>query len=832
MRNRTPLLLYVAIAVNIALALLPTYDAANIRSWIALGSTITSAAPAMMENIWPGGFFSFMVFTPMYLAYVFSEFNVYLAVVVLKLILFIFTLLTAFLLYRITQKIKPAYADFILLFTLLNPAIIYINYFWAQLDILPVFFFTLGYAILRYVDFKGNNLKRYMLGFFPIMISTFIYRYPLILVPALVLYDYGSLRQKTSMLLIAIGQAAALFGAEYLLYRGGTYNYVSALSGEVINMSGIQGFQYWIGIPQIPYLILLLALGIAVPLILKRFTYREFSTLFVVLLLFIYTSAVPLPDYLLWIYPLGVFIALTSMSHLSLKNRLLLTGLPLYVGLFFISFIIGNGVQTGLFFFAHPLLRQDVAFFTTPESYSSFVFVFNIFLLASVIIASIFSLSKSNRVSSAPESEGAAGKLWIARVRFSRRTKALLAALLAVFALLSVGFNSLYAQPTVASNNGVFPLYLFPANNSYDTYPMSQTYYLSWNGLVVYNNWSTPITFNHALNLKDINLSLSYNLQADYYGDYTLLKADNYTAGISIKPTYSLSNLTAINPLPPNQTVQSLAQTPFFDQKTPVYRFAPSSSINYSLDNPSNDYYIVAFKLTNGSLPQSLLFHFKNSQFILDYSVSDNAAWLFCYDLQRHNSTHLITTYSGQMVDGWNIAVFKTTLTGFYSWLNNVPLFLNGTFFNDSTDLKVGSYYHGNRTSQAGGQITQLYTTSNTEAPDAAFYLAKDSNIIAQTPLKSSNLTLTFTTNSNCTTITVDSKSYTIQPINWLSFGKITSGAYGLSFILTNMTLSQKNSGYYLIPVYFAVLVPFAVAIMSLPLILRRRENGSGWTWR
>ena len=184
------------------------------------------------------------------------------------------------------------------------------------------------------------------------------------------------------------------------------------------------------------------------------------------------------------------------------------------------------------------------------------------------------------------------------------------------------------------------------------------------------------------------------------------------------------------------------------------------------------------------------------------------------------------------MVDGWNIVVFKTTLTGFYSWLNNVPLFLNGTFFNDSTDLKVGSYYHGNRTSQAGGQITQLYTTSNTEAPDAAFYLAKDSKIIAQTPLKSSNLTLTFTTNSNCTTITVDSKSYTIQPINWLSFGKITSGAYGLSFILTNMTLSQKNSGYYLIPVYFAVLVPFAVAIMSLPLILRRRENGSGWTWR
>jgi len=823
----------VTIAVNILLALLPTYDAVNIRSWIALGSTITSAAPAMMDNIWPGGFFSFMAFTPMFLAYVLSEFNVYLAVVVLKLILCVFTLLTAFLLYRITKKIKPAYAEFILFFTLLNPAILYINYFWAQLDILPVFFFTLGYAILRYVDFEGNNLKRYMLGFFPIMISAFIYRYPLILVPALVFYDSGNFRQKISMLLIAIGQAAALFGAEYLLYRGGTYNYVSALSGEVINMSGIQGFQYWIGIPQIPYLLLLLALGIALPLILKRFAYNESSTLFVVLLLFIYTSAVPLPDYFLWIYPLGILMVLVSVSKLSLEKCLLLTGLPLYVGLFFISFIIGNGVQAGLFFFAYPLLRQDVAFFTTPESYGSFVFIFNVFLLASVIIASIFSLSKSNRTSSAPESEGDAGKLWIGQFRFSRRTKVTLAALLAVFALLSVGFNYLYTQPTVASDKGVFPLYLFPANNGYDTYPMSQTYYLSWNGLVVYNNWSTPITFNHALNLKDINLSLSYNLQADYYGDYTLLKADNYTAGISIKPTYPLSNLTAINPMPPNQTAQSLAQTPFFYQKIPVYRFAPSSCINYSLNNPSNDYYIVAFKLTNSSLPQSLLFHFKNSQYILDYSVSDKAAWLFCYDLQRHNSTHFVAPYSGQMVDGWNIVVFKTSPTGFYSWLNNVPLFLNGAFFEDTTALNVGSYYMGNQTSKAGGQVTQLYTTSTSaESTRALFYLTEDSKIIVQTPLKSPNLTLTLTTNSNHTTIIADSKSYTIQPIKWLSFGKITPGAYGLSFTLNNMILTQKDSGYYLIPVYFAVLVPFAVAILSLPLILRRRENGSGWTWR
>jgi hypothetical protein len=175
----------------------------------------------MANNIWPGGFFSFMAFTPMYLSYVASAFNIYLSVVLLMLILFAFTVLTAFLLYRITQKVKPAYADTVLLFTLLNPAVLYINYFWAQIDILPVFFFTLGYALLRFVDFGGNNYKRYLVGFIPILISAFIYRYSLLLIPALVFFDPTPIKQRVSALLIGGGAAAVFFGIEYLLFRGG-----------------------------------------------------------------------------------------------------------------------------------------------------------------------------------------------------------------------------------------------------------------------------------------------------------------------------------------------------------------------------------------------------------------------------------------------------------------------------------------------------------------------------------------------------------------------------------------------------------------------------------
>ena len=351
----------------------------------------------MANNVWPGGFFSFMAFTPMYLGYVFSGFNLYLSVVVLKLILFFFTVLTAFLLYRITQKIKPVYADAVLVFTLLNPAVLYINYFWAQIDILPVFFFTLGFVLLRYVDFGGSNLKRYLIAFFPILISAFIYRYSLILIPALLVFDSASMRQKMGGLVVAVGEAGVLFGIEYVLFRGGLYNYVGALSGSVINMSGVEGFQYWLGIPQVPYILFLGALGLAVPVLLKVLKYGEPTALFFILLMFIYTSTVPLSDYFLWLYPLGILLALTSGSKLSFGKKLLVTGLPLYVGLLFISFIIGNGLQAGPFYFAYPLLHQNIVFITSASDYTFWVFVFNVFLLGSVVVSSLFCFLKSNR---------------------------------------------------------------------------------------------------------------------------------------------------------------------------------------------------------------------------------------------------------------------------------------------------------------------------------------------------------------------------------------------------------------------------------------------------
>ena len=83
-----------------------------------------------------------------------------------------------------------------------------------------------------------------------------------------------------------------------------------------------------VSIPQVPYILFLVALGFVVPILLKVLKYGEPAALFFILLMFIYTSTVPLPDYFLWLYPLGVLLALTSGSKLSFGKKLLVQVYP------------------------------------------------------------------------------------------------------------------------------------------------------------------------------------------------------------------------------------------------------------------------------------------------------------------------------------------------------------------------------------------------------------------------------------------------------------------------------------------------------------------------
>ncbi|MCW4001456.1 MAG: hypothetical protein NWE93_14585 [Candidatus Bathyarchaeota archaeon] len=800
------------------MALLPTYDSMNIRCWVSVGSSINGAVPTMAHSPWPGGFFSFMFFVPLHFAYLSSGFNLYFSVVTLKVILFFFTLLTALLLYRIAQKIKPAYAEAVLLFTLLNPAVLYVNYFWAQVDILPVFFFVLGYTLLRNVDFGGNNQKRYFIALLPIVISAFIYRYTLILIPTLLFFDAASLRSKLSGFAIAVGMVAVFFGFEFMFFRGGFYDFLGALSGSVIDNSAWEGFQYWMQLPQLPYLALLVTLAVAAPLLFKHMRLDESAVLFFVLLLFIYTAMVQLPDYYLWLYPLGVLLALTATSRRQFNRWLLLTNLPIFVGLFFISFIIGTGEQAGIFYFTYPMLQQNIVFFSTWETYSAWLWVFNVFLLASVAAAAAYCLAKSPRTGAPPSDPP---RLWRWPKRLNAKMSALLTA--AVLLLLGLGFvfDASYAEPIVASDSAVFPLGIFPPSDTYDSSPMFSTYYLAWAGKVGFNDWSRPIAFNHSLSQQNLNLDLSFDLQTNYYGSYPLLKADNLTVGVSVAPRLQLSDLTAATVVS-SSSAPSSHELSLLDSPVPIYPVGAGTYINYNLNGSSTgETYVLAFKLQNASSTERIMLYFRNPQCLLQLSLSGSHATLSSYDFAAQSVTSASTTYS--RLEGYNLLKFTPAFNGLYCWINNQSLSLPGGFFRSETTSLTVTSAEGQEDFWLGGNVTQLYSgPSKPDESSRVFFVEDDSGSGFSAALGSGSINFSFIgTAQNCT-VTYQKHTYTSAGADWVAFGKLSSGVYGFSLQLNQLALSARGEGYYLLPVYFAALVPFAVALLSLPLIRKK----------
>ncbi len=438
-------------------------------------------------------------------------------------------------------------------------------------------------------------------------------------------------------------------------------------------MSGVEGFQYWLTIPQLPYILFLGVLAILVPFFSKSLRYSEPVTLYAVLLVFIYTSAVPLPDYFLWLYPIGVLLALTSLSKFSFSKRLLITSLPTYVSLFFINFIIGNGLQAGPFYFAYPLLHQDIVFFNSASDYAAWVFVFNVFLLSTVVVTLWLCFSRSNRAVANTQSTVSA-PIYLGRFKpnLKRKRRATLAALVAVIFLLGFAFNAIYSQPITASSDQVFPLYLFLFDQNIGASPASSTYYLSWSGLVVYNNWSQPISFNHQLNLQNTDLDVSFDLQTDHYASYDLLKTNNSTMGLTVAPKVLTQNISAVNvDYYVGSSPQSFA-VPLFDNNVTTYPVEKSSYLSYDIDSKSlGTVYIIGFKFENNSSTENMNLYFRNKQCLFTYSISSSTATVSYYDFLAQRSSYKSVYYPSLSVDGWNLLVFCPTYSGFYSWVNN-----------------------------------------------------------------------------------------------------------------------------------------------------------------
>jgi hypothetical protein len=370
------------LALTVLLIAEPFYDAANLNAWIAFGSTFHNAYPTFQGSPWPGGPFTTAFLLPLSWSYIASGFDLLAALITFKIILFLFTLGTAYQFYALLKTSRPDTARLLFLFTLANPAILVINYIWAQVDIIPVYLTLLSFSILRLAPVSNRPFVNDGLAMVPFFVAVFFYLYPLILLPTLLIYSSDNMRRLSLALWSTILGGGLLVTAQ-LLFRGAAYNYLGAATGAAIN-SRVLGLQYFVHFSAVEFLALVGVLCVVVPVALWAIRVGEAATLFIALTLFLIVSPTVLPDNYLWLYPFGTLLLLQTPGKRPTLSSLLMTNGLVFVGVFLVNFWIGQGYQAGLFFWGYPVFHANILFIQSALDFARFLVVYNIatFLVA------------------------------------------------------------------------------------------------------------------------------------------------------------------------------------------------------------------------------------------------------------------------------------------------------------------------------------------------------------------------------------------------------------------------------------------------------------------
>lgn len=332
--------IYIAIAFDIALLLLPVRDHNNTFSWIQWAISPNNSVPFFKSNNYEGSIFSISPIITYGIGYLFSGYSTYAASTIVKSTMFLYLIATGILLEKIYQYEKGILPKNhgILLLTILSPALLMIAFEAPSLDIVPIFLVTYSYYVLRYSGKGDITLVRAFFYTIPLVISIFFYLYPVVLVPTLLIY---SRRNKERINLItSVTVLSIIFEIlDIFIIKGSFYNYAYLAVPNSIQAPTFQnvyfGLEYFLQFGNYAYYAFLAFALLFLPLIFKRLGILEAPALAIVFLIFLYTS--PLSGYneYAFIYPFTIIALISSTKiNINYKSMILLNWVPL-IGVFF-----------------------------------------------------------------------------------------------------------------------------------------------------------------------------------------------------------------------------------------------------------------------------------------------------------------------------------------------------------------------------------------------------------------------------------------------------------------------------------------------------------------
>jgi hypothetical protein len=866
-----PALLIAGLA-NLLFVFLPFYDANNIPLALSAGSHFTSAYAPASYNHWVAGPFIYSVYVPMHFAYLASDFQLYAAYTVLKAIYFGLTVWLAYALYRVFRLRGESLALAVAAFVLANPLLFYVSYIWTEYDILPIAFVTVGYLLLRYSGLELSDRTRILSAVALIAVSVFFYWFALVLVPTL-LY-YARTRRE---LLLELGAFAAILGglfAATLYAFGDTLGlFTGALAGSnsALNRADSFGFQFFLQLPGPAYLLLVGLLAVVLPLVLRELRFTEPATLFVVVTLFVFTSAVPMPDNYVFVFPFAL-LSFLLWSPAQTRFRWLwgLLGYPL-VGLFLINFLISNAQPdgVGVLMFGYALFHTNFQFLYGTAQDTAFLWAFNGLVVAAILLsfALLYSRSRTEpaRPFFPPPDLAPPAAPTSASRRLGRRAALWGGGALAALVVLSLAFNA--ATPNLVNYHGSSPPPVYEMLPNYDPQNGNvvrelpgATYSVSGNSITI-GPAAPPLAFDRWFAGNSVSLAGTIGLAGITPRSTLVIDGLPYRLWLDNDSAPDLSGASKITPqtvtgvhagsnvsLPSNES----APAQYYNSNAySQYSFAPGTFVNR--------YYLFSFSpvsrpagtssatssLGDGAVsalgssgpqclhspgaasgPQTALFFIDGAHEYLNLVYNSNETTVVYSGWLTDNATCSIVLGGIVPLDQWSYAIIHPTANGTDVNINGLdnrvelPMFTTGP-----TSLYVGTpVYNNSQNNSFHGFATGLYATNSTPtiAPVYGFTL-QDGDQFTNRSLSTPSVSFRIDSTAAGTSYTVDGLTlHSASPTTAVAFGKFASAPYALTFSVSQFTVSQyAPDRYYLVPVFWAAVGPFLLIGVTLPFLRR-----------
>ena len=776
-------------------------------------------------------------FIPLYLSYILSNFNLFVSLIVLKTILMLFTFATAVILFLYANRLAKNRASFVFFFTILNPAILIINYIFVQLDIMTVFFVLMGYYVLKWNNLFKREYLNELFGLFAIFIAIFMTYFAILLIPTLIYFSKSYIKR-----LRILSFSALYFSVFYeftSFFIRGPYDYINGLSGNTVTNHGLIDLQHFIAIPSLLYIIITLIIALLLPLILRKYGYNELSSLFLVLMFFIYVSPAIYEDNFLWIYPLAVIFFIETIKERSKTSIIILLNSLIFVGVtgLLIYDSTGYSLQQGIFYFGYLIFKMNILLLNTTYLYNLFFLVYNfailISILISVIVIIIFGRTSETANIFCVNNQKIISKKKEIVLKPKSRVHAVLTAIIiiAILFLSSVYFNNVY--PNLIQENDVrnAPVSLLSpgfVNVPGDLAMMdikNNTFWVQNNNINLYK-LSKPINFSRNLTNEYIHTSITENISVgnSLVGFIPLLKTSLFTLGynrtimvdsLPNETLHPVSSLNLNNSLNVNTGIVSVP--------IDVNYFSGNSNEIYKINNSLlGKSILMLFKATNISKVQSIPLYFRNNDSEFEIVLS-NFNQLIYSMLNSNGQTSTGTIYfSNDTCNGWNYVSLLFGKDNVTVGLDGQSYTFNTNFQLNGTELNVGVPWLGAYNYSFIGYLSKLYISSSLiyKYSKPTLYLLSHENF---TLIQNIDNIVNYTVqdSSNWTSIKVDNSTFTFdKSMKYIVFGKLVPGNYSLNVTFKSLYLTQASSvGWYLVPIFFSTVIPYSLFIAFFIMI-------------